>query len=370
MLCLPSSLSSLYCLFSLFSLFSSLHFLSALSSPLFPSSPRLHTFRCIMEISAFPELLDTNRMDILFDILDDIVPEDPFFWAFGAIADIDSLGSFFDMAPEEQNDISDITIWTRVLKIWITSAQLNCGCDRAEIRDRNTCVLTGKSDNTVQAARICRFETGVTYVGLEDSAMDSFWDRLRTLFTDRRVRRWKRAFERAEGCFGAPKNMVCLSEPARALWKLGRFALRPVQSPVPPKRRRSLMVEFHWIGLRSDAVTPLVNKRTGEYIRSGDTFTIRTDDPVCFPLPSVELLNMQWVLTRVVGFARASLGDRAAFLLNTIDYGPVEEIEDGIIEDEVDPEAAVGLYNAEVNFAHFESYSASIGGPSFDYGDD
>lgn len=70
-----------------------------------------------MEIAPFPELHQTGRLDVLFDIFDEIVPEDPFFWAFGAITDIKQLVSLFDMDAERQNDISDITIWTRVLKI-------------------------------------------------------------------------------------------------------------------------------------------------------------------------------------------------------------------------------------------------------------
>ena len=42
------------------------------------------------------------------------------------------------------------------------------------------------------------------------------------------------------------------------------------------------------------------------YIKSGDWFEMRTDDPEARPLPSWELLEMQWFLQRVVGMAGAA----------------------------------------------------------------
>ena len=41
-------------------------------------------------------------------------------------------------------------------------------------------------------------------------------------------------------------------------------------------------------------------------IRSGETFTFTTKDPKNLPLPSVELLEMQWVLQRLVGMSGAA----------------------------------------------------------------
>lgn len=232
---------------------------------------------------------------------------------------------------------------------------------QAEVRDMHICILTGAINSTVQGSRICRFAPGMPFVGLEDPAMETFWDRLGILFTRRQVHHWRRAVGKAKGSFGILKNMICLSEPARALWKLGRFALKPLDCP--PPTTTSLIVEFYWIGLQDNEVPPLFNHRTGQYIKSGDTFTLRTDDPDRLPLPSVELLKMQWALTRVLGFARASLGDRAAFLLDTNDAEPAEDI-----NDELEPESLDGVYDGEENFDHFEKYVKSIGGPSFDYG--
>jgi hypothetical protein len=41
-------------------------------------------------------------------------------------------------------------------------------------------------------------------------------------------------------------------------------------------------------------------------IRSGETFTFTTKDPQNLPLPSLELLEMQWVLQRLVGMCGAA----------------------------------------------------------------
>lgn len=68
-------------------------------------------------MSAFPELTDPVRVDVLKYIFCDIVPEDPLFWAFGAIAGVNELASLLYLSSQEKNVISDITTWTSVLKI-------------------------------------------------------------------------------------------------------------------------------------------------------------------------------------------------------------------------------------------------------------
>ena len=41
-------------------------------------------------------------------------------------------------------------------------------------------------------------------------------------------------------------------------------------------------------------------------IKSGDIFELKTDDAIARPLPSFQLLEMQWFLTRIVGMAGAA----------------------------------------------------------------
>jgi hypothetical protein len=55
----------------------------------------------------------------------------------------------------------------------------------------------------------------------------------------------------------------------------------------------------HWLNrLENDGTTPRIH--------SGDTFTFTTKDPKKLPLPSLELLEMQWVLQRLVGMSGAA----------------------------------------------------------------
>lgn len=150
--------------------------------------------------------------------------------------------------------------------------------------------------------------------------------------------------------------MVCLSEPARRLWKLGRFALKPLSSSssTPSGMATSLTVEFHWIwrqGNERFAEPPaLFNHRTGNWIRSGDIFTLYTDDPVFMPLPSVDILDMQWVLTRAVGLARASLGPKVALLLDTNDPEIAEDVSGEMAENEPEPEDGDGDGNGGIGW--------------------
>lgn len=60
-----------------------------------------------------------------------------------------------------------------------------------------------------------------------------------------------------------------------------------------------------------------------QHICSGDTFTFTTEDPETLPLPSMELLDMQWILLRLVAMCGA------AEWLDDDDY-PVDS-DDGLV---------------------------------------
>ncbi len=67
-------------------------------------------------MSFFPEVYDAYCRGILQAIFNRIVPEDPLFWAFALIANINMRLSLLNMSAEEQNVIGDPTTWTEVLK--------------------------------------------------------------------------------------------------------------------------------------------------------------------------------------------------------------------------------------------------------------
>src|SRR4051794_37310728 len=126
-----------------------------------------------------------------------------------------------------------------------------------------------------------------------------------------------------ERCF----NLISLSPNAHDMWNRGLFALKPLE--LSPDRKK-LIVQFFWqvpggykINSRIDLLTEpassegleianenwltrLENDGSTPRIRSGERFTFTTKDPQNLPLPSLELLEMQWVLQRLVGMCGAA----------------------------------------------------------------
>jgi hypothetical protein len=117
------------------------------------------------------------------------------------------------------------------------------------------------------------------------------------------------------------------------IWDQGKMALKPIElSP----DKTSLTLEVHWLRNRRATESPLGNPSTpppvnllqvpslaltpresvkgfgfldadtGERIFSGHKVTLTTDNPDERPLPSWELLEMQWVLQRLAAISGAA----------------------------------------------------------------
>jgi hypothetical protein len=158
-----------------------------------------------------------------------------------------------------------------------------------------------------------------------------FWELLCLFWDIDRVMKWQRTiFSDPEnpsvgvkGCF----NLISLSPSAHDMWNRGEFALKPLKLS---RDQKKLTVQFFWqvpgnyesksrIDLLTEhtsskdlsllpngSVLPRVNNDgSTPRIHSGDTFTFTTKDPKNLPLPSLELLEMQWALQRLVGMAGA-----------------------------------------------------------------
>ena len=124
-----------------------------------------------------------------------------------------------------------------------------------------------------------------------------------------------------ESCF----NLISLCPNAHNYWTRGLFALKPLELS---SDRRKLDLQFFWqpqakfkVDERVNLLTEPSSSRGLNFvdkcglsydlnrpvpIRSGDTFTLTTDDPESRPLPSIDLLDMQWVLQRVVAMSGAA----------------------------------------------------------------
>jgi hypothetical protein len=117
-------------------------------------------------------------------------------------------------------------------------------------------------------------------------------------------------------------NLMCLSPSAHRYHGKGYFALKPV---LLSEDQKCLTVKFFWLrkGSRPSQVNlcdapsvegrdqgpgraRLGNHETTDLIRSGDEIRLETEDPENLPLPSWELLEMQWFLNRVVAISGAA----------------------------------------------------------------
>jgi hypothetical protein len=140
----------------------------------------------------------------------------------------------------------------------------------------------------------------------EQPASPVFGGYLLTFFFERdRLQQWRREIfpdlTDPEKGVGGPRNMICPSNSAYNLWARGYFALRP--------DLKALTVQFYWQPRpshhRFDSVDLLkyplssqnLNNIGGDYlvneeamfIKSGDTFTLTTTDPITHPLPRLKL---------------------------------------------------------------------------------
>jgi hypothetical protein len=159
-----------------------------------------------------------------------------------------------------------------------------------------------------------------------------FWDLLRLFWDKDRVEKWNRKIfpdsqnpdVGVERCF----NLISLAPHAHDMWNRGLFALKPLKLS---RNRKKLTIQFFWqvpgnydMKSRIDLLIKptssegleivgdgyflnrLENNSLTPRIRSGETFTFITNDPENLPLPSLELLEMQWILQRLVGMCGAA----------------------------------------------------------------
>ncbi|PYH67557.1 HNH endonuclease signature motif containing protein [Aspergillus vadensis CBS 113365] len=188
-------------------------------------------------------------------------------------------------------------------------------------RDNATCVVTGCRD-PVEIAHILPNGLG----RMETQTLQEFWFPLHRFWSKERVMAWMKQAagqEATEAC----SNFLCMTDMAHKLWKKARFALKPLSLS---EDRRSLQVQFYWLpvynyrsripatevprrmsrklsGTTVDGKeTMLFNIATNKKLCSGDILTFKTNDPNSHPLPSMELLDMQWVLNRVLALSGAT----------------------------------------------------------------
>ncbi|KAI5310478.1 hypothetical protein KEM55_006612 [Ascosphaera atra] len=212
----------------------------------------------------------------------------------------------------------------------------------AAMRDGHRCVIT--KQDVYKVAHIfphCLIGAAEDNTTALEAHSPSAWRLLMAFWPENKVRRWKDCiFPRGPGPNGRlqPRdgifNQLCLRDDLHTAWAQGRFALRPLSVS---EDKTALTVELHWLlppnhdgpnsyvdpllspptsaGVKGAGDYELIVRdvRPGEHFRavaSLDQFTIRTSDPVNLPLPSFDLLEMAWFLSRMVSLSAAAEDDR------------------------------------------------------------
>jgi hypothetical protein len=205
--------------------------------------------------------------------------------------------------------------------------------DLAQQRDNSRCVLSG--DRTTEIAHIYPFHS---IKHKEEDILGqwhTFWDLLGVFWPKEKIAAWEaELFPKGIHETGREEvyNLITLSRTAYDQWGRGAFALKLVSVS---DDKMTLEVQFFWQKKQKDTQTTmsllttpfstegldrnvgayghdtddevkLFNYRTNQLIKSGDYFKLQTNDPITKPLPSFQLLEMQWFLQRVQGMAGAA----------------------------------------------------------------
>ncbi|KAK3940441.1 hypothetical protein QBC46DRAFT_385399 [Diplogelasinospora grovesii] len=181
------------------------------------------------------------------------------------------------------------------------------------------CIFTGAEEP--QGAPI--IAVGVEIASQDD--LGTFWDSLSLFWAGWRVKKWREELEISKG--HEWKNIFPLRPDARNLWDRRHFAIRPIRDPKEPNKK--LHVQMVWLeefnkrngmdfGRRDQrARGSIVDWRRGDdvpaVVETGDLYELVTSDPTRYPLPSYELLQMQYTLHKLLLSLKAAGSLRTIF---------------------------------------------------------
>ena len=151
----------------------------------------------------------------------------------------------------------------------------------------------------------------------------NFWTTLRLFWPKDQVDRWE---ARLTGTNGTElcENLLCLSPDAHRLWGACYFALQLLHLRDDGKE---LITRFYWLPEFTPRNVQVQNKPSiplhppselfnlikiedtdgsSHKINSGELVIFRTKDPENLPLPSWDILQMQWILHRICALSGAA----------------------------------------------------------------
>ncbi|KAJ5958311.1 uncharacterized protein N7479_005461 [Penicillium vulpinum] len=194
-------------------------------------------------------------------------------------------------------------------------------------RDDARCILTKRDQPGLHCAHIVPFKLN----GF--SASHSSWSWLRVFWGREVADKWMAELlngSNQPNLFNTEqvKNLITLGSQEHNYWDNGIFAFRPVRTY---QQNTKMDIAFHWLPPRGSekqtdhiptlshpypshpqgyGTSPGGNRylfhcETLNVIPSGHIFTVTTSNPVTHPLPSEELLTMQWHLSRIASMQGA-----------------------------------------------------------------
>ncbi|RAH85150.1 hypothetical protein BO86DRAFT_440546 [Aspergillus japonicus CBS 114.51] len=151
----------------------------------------------------------------------------------------------------------------------------------------------------------------------------TLWEALGVFWGEPRVAGWRQAVFGC-GCANKLGNTMLLRDDVSQAWASLHFALRPVELS---RDFKSLSVQFFWLpGQQCPSDVPLLSPpafgpdNTGGWefrnpwnsrrLQSGDFLRLLTHDPERCPLPSFELLEIQWYLHRAAALSGLTIPPR------------------------------------------------------------
>ncbi|OJD11410.1 hypothetical protein AJ78_07820 [Emergomyces pasteurianus Ep9510] len=194
-------------------------------------------------------------------------------------------------------------------------AQSKKSVEMCRMRDENRCVITG-ADDPVDVAHI--FPFSMRELQSPDLVNDIYnpWSVLRMFWTKERVDAWYDAIT-SPLATESVRNLMCFAPSVHKYHERAYFALEPVEED---SESNTLTVRFHWLphmttlhylkvnthpsfppGIGCGRRIRLWNVKSSEEIVSGTLIRITAHEGI--PLPDPALLELQWILHRIIALA-------------------------------------------------------------------
>ncbi|OJD11661.1 hypothetical protein ACJ73_09497 [Blastomyces percursus] len=196
-----------------------------------------------------------------------------------------------------------------------SKAQVKKSVELCRMRDENRCVITG-ADDPADVAHIFPFSMRELQSPVLVNDVFNPWSVLRMFWTKERVDAWYDAIT-SPLATESVRNLMCFAPSVHKYHERAYFALEPVEED---SESNTLTVRFHWLqhmtrwhylevnthpsfppGIGYGRMIRLWNVESGEEIVSDTLIRITAHEGI--PLPDPALLQLQWILHRIIALA-------------------------------------------------------------------